>query len=319
MKKLSIIVLILCLLLTFGSCAKKDSYNEPDEYEASFDYKNTEEAIGEINDRSSDKNGSGEQVNENVSTQNDVANRKLIKDVYMEVETQNFDGFMDSLNKLIAQFGGYTERSEINGRSHYYNDYRDATVVIRIPADNVDKFVSGVSDNGTVIGKTEEVTDVTLTYVDLESRIKALKTEEQTLLKLLENAASMEDTLTIQSRLSDIRYELESYQSRLRTLDSLISYSTVTITVTEVEKTSTVPTEKQSIWQEISTRFSDSWYDVTHGLRAFFVWFAGSLPHIIFWCVIIGAITAVIIAVTKGKRKKNTKKNKDTIKDESSD
>lgn len=48
------------------------------------------------------------------------------------------------------------------------------------------EFAGQVEKNATVASKSENVDDVTLDYVDTESRIKSLKTEQDTLLSMLE-------------------------------------------------------------------------------------------------------------------------------------
>ena len=65
--------------------------------------------------------------------------------------------------------------------------------------------------------------NVTLQYVSTESRVKALETEQTRLLELLENAETMEDLLTIEARLTDVRWELENYASQLRVLDNQVN------------------------------------------------------------------------------------------------
>ena len=62
--------------------------------------------------------------------------------------------------------------------------------------------------------------DVTLRYVDVDSHKKALETEQERLLALLEKAENVEDIITIENRLSDVRYELENYESQIRLLDN---------------------------------------------------------------------------------------------------
>lgn len=52
---------------------------------------------------------------------------------------------------------------------------------------------------------------MTLQYVDVESRKKALETEQERLMELLSSAENMEDLLAIESKLSEVRYELENY------------------------------------------------------------------------------------------------------------
>ena len=64
-----------------------------------------------------------------------------------------------------------------------------------------------VSEIGNVTQKNESVEDVTLQYVDVESRKKALETEQERLMELLSSAENMEDLLAIESKLSEVRYE----------------------------------------------------------------------------------------------------------------
>ena len=68
---------------------------------------------------------------------------------------------------------------------------------------------------------------MTLQYVDLESHKKALTTEQDRLIELMEQAETVEDIITIEGRLSEVRYQLESMESQLRTYDNKIDYSTV--------------------------------------------------------------------------------------------
>ena len=85
------------------------------------------------------------------------------------------------------------ESSEISGLSYYNMDgSRYAWLTLRIPADRLDEFVTVVSGLGNVTSQNESVQDVTLQYVDVESHIEALETEQTRLLELMEQAESME-------------------------------------------------------------------------------------------------------------------------------
>ena len=61
-------------------------------------------------------------------------------------------------------------------------------------------------------------------YKDEEilDRREALKAEQKSLMDMLEHADTVEAIITIQSRLTDVRYELESYESQLRVYDNRI-------------------------------------------------------------------------------------------------
>lgn len=72
----------------------------------------------------------------------------------------------------------------------------------------------------------------------------------------LEQAESIEEMMTIESRLSDIRYQLESMESQLRTYDSQIEYSTVSLYISEVVELTPVETKEQTTWERISEDFT---------------------------------------------------------------
>ena len=137
--------------------------------------------------------------------------RKLIRTIYLSLQTTEFDSVLSDLSAKTTELGGYIESSSVSGNSYYYQSTRYASYTIRIPSEQLDQFVTVVSDLGNVTQKNESVDDVTLQYVDVESRKKALETEQERLLELLAQAENMEDLLAIESKLSDVRYELENY------------------------------------------------------------------------------------------------------------
>lgn len=233
--------------------------------------------------------------------------QKLIKTVSLSMETKEFDELLENIEAQVKEMNGYIESSSISGNSYYNsNGTRYAWLTLRIPADQLDGFVTIVEDLGNVTSKNESVEDITLQYVDVESHKEALATEQERLMELLEKAESMEDIITIESRLSEVRYELQSYESTLRTYDNKVNYSTVTIDVCEVERVSRTP-EKKSFWGEIKERLSDNFYAIGQGLRSFAIWFISSLPYLVIWAAVILLILAVVRKVLKKRKKKEPK------------
>lgn len=219
--------------------------------------------------------------------------QKLIKTVDLAMETREFDTLLTNIQEKVTELGGYTENSNISGTSYYGRGNRYAWLRLRIPVEKLDGFVTTVSDLGNVTSKNESVDDITLQYVDTESHKKALETEQERLLTLMEQAENVDDIIQIESRLSEIRYELQNYESTLRTYDNQVNYSTVTIDINEVERESSP--EKQSFGSELKTRLSDNIYRLGQDLRAFSIWFIASLPYFI----ILAAIAFVVIKVIR--------------------
>ena len=205
-------------------------------------------------------------------------NRKLIKNVWLTAETEDFDGLMAGVTSRISQLGGYVENQE----AYYGSAYRNsgscrADLTIRIPADQLANFVSQVSEISNVTSSRESAEDVTLSYADTESRKKALETEQDRLLELMEQAETTEDLLAIESRLTDVRYQLESAASQLKLYDSLVSYSTVYLTVEEVQKLT--PGQELSTWGKITTGFRENLQTLGDGLLGLLVFLTAGLPY----------------------------------------
>ena len=240
-------------------------------------------------------------------------NRKLIKTVYMNAETEDLDGILAQVEQQITALGGYVQERYIHNGSAYSDyRYRDADLTIRIPAESVDSFVSQVSGISNIVSTSESVEDVTLTYVDTEARLAALETEQARLLELLEGAETMSDLLEIEGRLTDVRYELESVESQLRTLDNQISYATVHLSISEVQEYT--PTVEKTPWQRIGEGFVRSLKDIGEGFVEFFVWLLSNLPHLMIWGAILTGVFFLLrkLRIKKPRKASRVKKNEDT-------
>lgn len=237
--------------------------------------------------------------------------RKLIKTVDMTVETKEYDMLMTELKNQVSKLGGYIEHMDTyNGSSYsYYRSSRSASMTIRIPKDKLTEFVETVSGISNVVRRSDNVEDVTLSYVDMESRRNTLQTEQERLLALLAKAESIEDIITIEDRLSTVRYQLESMESKLRTIDNQVDYSTVYMNIDEVRELT--PVEEQTPIERIGEGFVDSLHDIGDGAVEFAVWFVINIPYFVIWAVIITAIVLIVRACRKrSKAKKALKMSK---------
>lgn len=232
--------------------------------------------------------------------------RKAIKTATLRLQTTEFDMFISAFENYVASTGSYMQYANVYG-SDYYSNRRSAEYTVRVPAQNLDSFLSGIDGMATVVNKTLGEEDVTLQYVDIESRLEALRVEQERLLALLEKAQDLESIILLEQRLSEVRYSIESATAKLRTYDDKITYSTVRINVSEVLRVNDpVP---ETVWQRISVGWSDTIYDIAMGTQDFLVWFVINLPYLAFWAAVIAGV--VVFIKTKRKKRKLRKLMKD--------
>lgn len=235
--------------------------------------------------------------------------RKLITTVTMEAETEDMDAMLTHVNAKITALNGYMESQEINNGSAYSKyRYRSSSMTIRIPAENLSQFVDMVSENCNIISNYRTSEDVTLQYVSLESRIAALEIEQERLLMLLEQADNMEDLLTIESRLTDVRYDLEQIHSQLLVMENRVNYSTIHLYLSEVVEYTEVEEEPETFGQRVARGFTNSAKSLWNGVVEVVIFFISGLPYFI----LLGAIAVAVILIIRKSRKKNTPKEEKT-------
>lgn len=318
MKKLCCAILLLTVLISsMVGCGKSKPGNMMyDKYDGTEDYyyaeaQETGFAGSAEYEMYYDSDTADMSVSQSVKTdaraESDAANRKIIKRANIGYETNEFESFLSGLSQCISAHKGYIESSETNLGGIYSSRSRNAYLVVRIPVDSYDEFMTSVCSLGSVTYKNEDSDDVTMKYVDTESHIRALESEYNALLEILDKAESLTDVLALQSRISEVNYQMDSYKSQIRKYDDLISYCTVSINVSEVVR-ETKDENKMSFSEKIKNGLSDSFYNISEDASDFAIWFVTKLPYLVIWAVVIFLAVIIIRAIAKKNKKKKNEK-----------
>lgn len=206
--------------------------------------------------------------------------RKLIRTVTLHIEAEDFDGILRHIGEKTEALGGYTEQSEAGGRQRDSRGEpipRHASLTVRIPCDHLDEFIAGTESQGNVVSRSENTQDITLQYSDAESRKKTLEMEQERIWALLEKADTLDGVIALEKRLSEIRYELESMESRLRLYDNQVEYSIVHLYISEVKAYS--PDSPQSMGQKISAGFKENMRTAAGFVSNLFVGIIAFMPY----------------------------------------
>lgn len=147
--------------------------------------------------------------------------RQIIYTATMEIGVYNVKEAMKVAEALPERFGGW-----IHSRSEGY-------LTIKIPAKNLKPAMNELGKLGNVTSRNLQAQDVTAEYVDLDTRIRVLRETQTQLLALLKKAKNVEEALHVRQALDDVTMQLETALGRMRQLQSMISFSTLTVTLSE--------------------------------------------------------------------------------------
>ena len=220
-------------------------------------------------------------------------NAKIIYTAYLSIETKDYDWAYQQLNDTLSSVDGYLESSS------EYTDSTDSTrtlsLTLRVPESSYDAFVDAAEQAGSVTSKSESADDVTTQYMDIEARLDNLTAQRTRLQELQASADSLTDLLQIESSLSDVQYQIESYQSQLNWYSQQVSCCTVNITLDEVETLTT----GTSFAARLADAAKNGWWNFTAGAQAVVVFLMGAWP-----AIVIGAACGVVFYQVRHPRKK---------------
>ena len=234
---------------------------------------------------------------------------KIIYSANANLETIHFEETLESLKSIITQFNAFVESSYESGTDYAtkyygYNSYRNASYVIRVPRENFSAMTNLLSTLGHVTSLYTDAVNVSEQYTDVESRLTVYRTEESRLLSMLEKCENVADMITIESTLSNVRYEIESLTSQLKNLDNRVNYSSVSLYIYEVEELTPVVQTHRTYWQQMTDGLKDTLAGVGNFFKNLLKFLVVASPVI----VIIAVIAIVIIVIYKRYMKRVNKK-----------
>jgi hypothetical protein len=237
MKTISI-SLLLCFSLFATSCNKAE--NSPNSaltvIKASDGYRLTEPTIA----KSSPLEFTGgsqlvvaaKRQSEPISAQKQESqsiDRKIIRNGDFTIESRNPTEDQHKIQAIAESLGGFVVTSEFKQSSVSIST---VNVIVRVPAAQFQAATDKIRGIGNRIlhGKVSGQ-DVTEEYVDLEAQLRAKKALEAQFLEIMKQARKVEDALSVQEKLSDVRTEIERLEGRRRYLENQAALSTINFTL----------------------------------------------------------------------------------------
>lgn len=313
-QKLICLVLSLILVLAFTACgaASKSKQASSGTSEATYDLAeapNAENGTSFISDQSQKDAGTTAGTSATVGTAELPAADKIIYSGSATVETKDFDKTVEALAKMVNDCGGFVESSSVTGNDFYTQHNggtanRTAQYTFRIPVDKFKSFTDNLSTLGNVPYSSSNAENITPLYTDTEARLTIYQTKEARLLELLSKANSMEDILAIENSLSDVQYQIESLTSQIKNWDSLISYSSLSITVSEVSLYTEDDTSTLSYGEQLKEAFTRSIKGVGRFFKGFFKFIVGAFPVLVVLAIIAVPVFFIVRAAQKKKKAK---------------
>ena len=231
---------------------------------------------------------------------------KIIYSADAQLETTKFDETVAAVTDIIAAYGGFVESSSVNGANYYnkargYTSLRSANYTIRIPSGNFSAMMNALPTLGNVPYTNTYTENVTSQYYDVQARLTAYRTQEARLIEMMSIAETVEDIIRIEDRLTEIRYQIDSMQSRLNNWDRRVNYSTIYLSISEVSEYTPTEPVRVTYGEKLGAAVKSGLKAVGNFFSEFLLWFVEALPTLII-LALIALVIVIIIRKTRGNR-----------------
>lgn len=150
-------------------------------------------------------------------------------DLSLILEDNDFTDSFDRASLVAAKFDGFVVDSFTEG-----THAKAGSLTIRVPVINYDAALSELRDIGTEIERENSSgVDVTDQFVDLNARLRSWEAQQRVLLKLMDRANSIPETMQVQNEIQRVQYEIESIRGQLRVMRDQTSLATITVSMHE--------------------------------------------------------------------------------------
>lgn len=239
MKTLSVYIILLVAGCAGGNADFADNGN----YEAS----QTEPMYDKAEESSSSKSSKNKQEI--------IHKKKIIKTGNISYQVDDLDKEYAYIKQVTDQFKAYIFSENQNNSS----DRKSYSITLKIPPQNFDNLIAEISKGKKVDYKNINLSDVTEQFYDLTTRIANKKQLENRYNELLKKAKNINEILDIESRLNNVRGDIENMQGRLKRLNYEINFSTLQLNFYEILPYKIVDDQRPGFFARLANSFSSGW------------------------------------------------------------
>jgi Domain of unknown function (DUF4349) len=163
-------------------------------------------------------------------TQIIATERKIIRNGELNLEATSPEEAQQKIAAIVDSKSGFVIESQ-QSTSDVKTTTRDiVTMTVRVPAEKFNETLGEIKKSADrVILETVKGEDVTEEFVDVEASLKTKKALEAQFLEIMKQGKTVEEALSVQTELSNVRGEIEKIEGRKRYLENQSSLSTIKI------------------------------------------------------------------------------------------
>jgi Domain of unknown function (DUF4349) len=157
--------------------------------------------------------------------------RMVIRTAQLTVEVQDMEQALAQARQIASRSGGIVSASNTHLEKVNDQDRMVADLTLQVRSDAADSAMSDLRALGKVTTEASGSQDVTEEYVDNGANLRNLQASETAILKLMDKAVQIQDVLSLQRELTNVRGQIERIQGRQTYLERRTDMATITLSL----------------------------------------------------------------------------------------
>lgn len=226
--------------------------------------------------------------------------QKIVYTGNLSIQTLEYDKSAASIRKKIKDAGGFSEAESERDNDYYWYSYNSGSnntrylnITARIPSEKFEDFINSLSGDGKIMSRSVNAENISQVYANKETYKKSLEKEQERLLEMMDKAETIEDMITVESRLSEVERQLNVYKTDLAQMDKDVEFSTIYIELKEVKRY-TEEVNSTTFGEEVKYAFEDAINSFRNFCEGIVLFVVRNFPYLIILAVILALIIRAI-------------------------
>jgi len=171
--------------------------------------------------------GAAPEFGDTVSSTRGDGTSDVVRYGSLSLEVTDVDDALARVTTIVETAGGYISSSSRSGEGEYLY----LSVTLRVPAAEFSDIMASLRGEGEVLYEDIYSYEVTMQVLDLEARLENLRASEDAFLKLLDRAQTVADVVAVQSELSRIQGDIESFEAQLTGVKDQVEMASIMLSL----------------------------------------------------------------------------------------
>lgn len=245
-RRLTLLIIGLILALILAACSAGSDRSPAEKYESSAG--GTSSLDGGYDDETGEQDPAAQ-----------LTDRRIIRNASLTLITADVKASYEQFLSFVIDQGGY----ELQQTTRAEDDTISIDAQLRVPPEHLDACLDHAATLGDVRYVATDTEDITEKYYDAQTRLKSMETALERYYDYLDEADSIEESLSVQAQINQLTMEIEAIKGRLQLWQSQLKESTITLTLRQLNDP--VQTRRDISWKALS--WSDMGYLMRSGLQ----------------------------------------------------